>query len=201
MSKRVYISSDYDNEDGDRVVVDMLVKYGADNQHKTDFIDMAKVVSGSVSKKDDCRICDLKDEFNKQINASSVVIFVVGDKTKNRTAGSSCERERKEQFLCWCTPYKKNFSGIKKCKILKTTRAYDDCGYINSWSYLRHEFEQAKRKGKKIIIVYNSLNKQPSWLPSYMTDYEDNAFPFWTTNAFGNKIGNYELIKEALGYD
>ena len=51
-----------------------------------DFIDMSKVSSGSVSENQDCRICDLKQEFNKQINASSAVIFVVGNKTNWRTA-------------------------------------------------------------------------------------------------------------------
>lgn len=51
---------------------------------------MAKVVSGSVSNGSDCRPCDLKKEFNNQINASSAVIIVIGDKTKYRTAGSNC---------------------------------------------------------------------------------------------------------------
>ncbi len=90
MSKRVYISADYSNDSGDRNVVDTLNKWGTDNLHKVDFIDMAKVVSGSISKDPDCRACDLKKEFNQQINASSAVIFVVGDKTASRKAGSNC---------------------------------------------------------------------------------------------------------------
>ena len=32
---------------------------------------MAKVVSGSVSKDPDCRICDLKREFNQQIKGNN----------------------------------------------------------------------------------------------------------------------------------
>lgn len=88
MSKQVYISADYAEYDGDRDVVEELNKWGCDNLHKVDFIDMSKVASGSVSKDPDCRICDLKQEFNRQINASSAVIFVVGDKTALRTAGS-----------------------------------------------------------------------------------------------------------------
>ena len=70
MSKRVYISADYSEDSGDRDVVDLLNNWGKDNYHKTDFVDMAKVVSGSVSNNDDCRPCDLKKEFNRQINAS-----------------------------------------------------------------------------------------------------------------------------------
>lgn len=95
MSKKVYISADYDYDSGDRNVVDELNKWGTDNYHKVDFVDMAKVVSGSVSNNSDCCICDLKAEFNRQINASSAAIFVIGDKTGNRTAGSTCERIHK----------------------------------------------------------------------------------------------------------
>ena len=95
MSKQVYISADYD-ENGDRDVVDELIKWGQDNKHKVDFIDMSNPSSGSVVNDDDCRMCDLKAEFNSQINASSAVIFVVGDMTKNRIAGSGCERNNKE---------------------------------------------------------------------------------------------------------
>lgn len=73
MSKQVYISADYSENDGDRNVVEELNKWGSDNLHKVDFIDMSKVSSGSVVNSGDCRICDLKAEFNRQINASSAV--------------------------------------------------------------------------------------------------------------------------------
>ena len=87
MSKQVYISSDYSPDDGDHDVVHTLNGWATDNLRKVDFLDMAKVVSGSISNKPDCRICDLKQEFNRQITASSAVIFIVGDKTATRTAG------------------------------------------------------------------------------------------------------------------
>ena len=77
----------------------------------------------------------------------------------------------------------------------------DDVGEINEYSYLRHEFEQAKKKGKTIVIVYNSLNKQPSWLPDYMSGYANEAHPFWTKDVWGNKTGDYAFIKKALGYE
>ena len=60
MSKRVYISADYSDGSGDRNVVETLNKWGTDDLHKVDFIDMAKVVSGSISDDSDCRPCDLK---------------------------------------------------------------------------------------------------------------------------------------------
>lgn len=196
------ISADYDQLYGDRNVVEELNKWGSDSLHKVDFIDMSKVSSGTVANGDDCRICDLKAEFNRQINASSAVIFVVGNQTGSRTAGSGCERMSKEQLQCYCTPYKQNANGIKLCKVpsVSTLGENDDYGNINKCSYLRHEFEQAKKKKNTIIIVYNSTCKESSWLPSYMNGYEDIARPFWKIDDNGNKVGDYAYIKEALGF-
>ena len=202
MSKRVYISADYDLFNGDRDVADELNKWGNDALHKVDFIDMSEVVSGSVANGNDCRICDLKAEFNRQINASSAVIFVVGDMTGSRTAGSGCERVTKDQEQCTCTPYKQNTNGMKACKVSSTSTPgeNEDCGNINKYSYLRHEFEQTKKKKKTIIIVYNSTRKEASWLPLYMNGYEDYAKPFWKFDTYGRKVGDYSYIKEVLGF-
>lgn len=202
MSKRVYISADYDLFNGDRNVVEELNRWGKDNLHKVDFIDMSEVSSGTVANSADCRICDLKAEFNRQINASSAVIFVVGNQTGSRTAGSGCDRMSKEQWQCYCTPYKQNANGIKECKIwsVSTPGENDDYGNINNCSYLRHEFEQAQKKKKTIIIVYNSTRKESSWLPSYMNSYGDVARPFWKIDDYGKKVGDYSYIKGALGF-
>ena len=150
---RVYISADYDPNSGDRNVVDLLNKWGDDAYHKVDFVDTAKVKSGSVSKETDCRICDLKDEFNRQIKASSYVIFVIGDKTASRTAGSSCDREDKEWIWCECTPYGENVAGRKTCKKRMREVYIDDVDCVNSYSYIKHEFEEAVMREKSIIIL------------------------------------------------
>lgn len=196
MNKRIYISADYAENDGDRKVVEELKKWGRDNKHSSDFVDMAEVVSGSVSKNNlDCRICDLKEEFNKQINKSSIVLLVVGDKTKARTAGSRCD-------MHMCTPYKQNTNGIQPCKRHSKPDSSDgSVNPINQYSYLRHEFEQAKEMGKQIVIVYNSSRRETSWLPSYMCGYEDKAVPFWTNDGYLSRSGNYKVIKRLLGYD
>lgn len=203
MSKRVYISADYAPNDGDQDVVDVLHQWGKDDNHKTDFVDTAQVSSGSVSDDSDCRPCDLKAEFNSQINVSSAVIIVIGDKTSSRTAGSGCERHLKKQSACSCTPYKQNTNGMQNCKVETTydVSSSGNVGNINSYSYLQHEFEQAKKKNKPIIVVYNSMNKQSGWLPSYLSDYEDVAQPFWKKDSFGKKVGDYQYIKKALGYE
>lgn len=54
MGKQVYISADYDANNGDQAVVEELTKWGSDKLHKVDFIDMSKVTSGSVAQSDDC---------------------------------------------------------------------------------------------------------------------------------------------------
>lgn len=201
MRKQVYISSDYSEEHGDRDVVDILNRWGTDSRHKVNFLDMSQVVSGSVSRDPDCRSCDLKQEFNRQINVSSTVIFVVGDKTASRKAGSSCLRMTNRQMDCNCTPYKQNTNGSKLCKVCYTSSpGVDDVGSINAYSYLQHEFEQAKKRNKNIIVFYNSLRKELNWLPAYMEDYKLYARPFWTKNSLNEKVGDYAYIKQALGY-
>lgn len=198
MAKRVYISADYAEGSGDRNVVEILNKWGNDDLHKVDFIDMAAVASGSVSSDPDCRTCDLKCEFNAQINASSAVIFVVGDKTALRKAGSQC-RCKVDKGKYYCTPYKHNSSGQVVCKYTNVVPSNEDVGYINKYSYLRHEFEQAKKRQKKVIILYNSTRKERNWLPDYMSAYESLAEPFFI-NVNGEKIANYQHIKKELGF-
>lgn len=200
MEKRIYISADYSIVSGDREVVEILKRWGQDNLHKVNFIDMAQVISGSVSENPDCRPCDLKAEFNRQINASSIVIFIIGDNTANRMAGSTCplaEYHRPD----FCTPYKGNANGRKYCKYTGTIPAIDDVGNVNNYSYIQHEFRQAEKKDKSMIILYNSLRKENRWLPHYMEQYANLAQPFWVKNYFGEKVGNYSYIKKALGYE
>lgn len=88
MNKSVYISAEYAPDDGDQEVVDVLHIWGTDDKHKTAFIDAVQVASGTVLEDEDYLLCDLKEEFNRQINVSSVVIIIVGDKTAFRTDGS-----------------------------------------------------------------------------------------------------------------
>ncbi len=201
-SKRIYVSADYDIDSGDRCVVDEMKKWVEDNRRNVSFVDMAKVISGTVADNPDCRACDLKEEFNRQINVSSIVVVVVGDKTATRTAGSACQRANLDWLQCFCTPYKQNSGGKKQCKVFETVEVASrgDVGNVNSYSYLRHEYEQAAAKGKKIIVLYNSMRNETSWLPYYLKEREAEAMPFWVKDAYGRKVGDYSKIKEALGF-
>ena len=86
------------------------------------------------------------------------------------------------------------------CKMSMLPYSGSDVNPVNTYSYLRHEFEQAKKRGKNIVVVYNSLYRQLTWLPSYMSSYASIAQPFWVRDGLGRKVGNYALIKGALGY-
>ena len=198
MAKRIYISSDYSEDHGDREVVEELNRFASDHRYSLEFVDMARVVSGSVSNNPDCRPCDLKEEFNRQIRAASVAIFIVGDKTASRKAGCSCTKNQSLYPYPMCTPYKHNTNGSKSCKLLFTPYDDDNISIVNSNSYLQHEFEQALKCKKKIIIFYNSKYKMKNWLPSYMKDYEYIAQPFWIENTWGNTVGNYQYLKQEL---
>lgn len=161
---------------------------------------MAGSASGSVSNETDCRICDLKAEFNRQINDSSAVIIIVANQTKNRTSGKSC-RVNDIQLNCECTPYKQNANGTKPCKVETTVSAKgDNIDSINSFSYLQHEFEQDKKKKKDIIVLFNSTRYETNWMPEYMSEYKKRARPFWIVDSNGHKIGDYAYIKEELRF-
>lgn len=200
--KHIYISADYDPIDGDLDVVNAIKKWGLDNLHSTNFIDMSDPKANNVIRDiTDCRICDIKSEFNRQISASSFVLFIVGRKTKDRQAGSNCNRYFLPQNTCRCTPYQKNYLGAISCKIPNTTEPYDGhVGCINSFSYLEHEFIEAisVKRADQIAIFYNSFYHQENWLPSYMKDYKEIAEPFWIYSPSGNQIGCYTRLKELL---
>lgn len=202
MAKRVYVSADYALDNGDRIVVNEIHRWCVDQRRNLDFYDTANPSFGSISSNPDCRPCDLKKEFNSQINASSAVIFVVGDKTSVRSAGCLCKRNI-EGAGCECTPYKQNANGKKSCKwtFVVSPGPNDDLGEINTYSYLEHEFRQAVKRNKRIVIVYNSMNKQAGWLPTYMSEFEAIAHPFWKKDDVGNLVGDYQYIKESLGYE
>ena len=208
MEKRIYISADYDPNSRDRNVVYELVRWARDQRYKIEFKDMAAAKSGSVSDDKDCRACDLKREFNQKINISSIVIFVVGNKTKIRTAGSTCNRANTPYWQpCKCTPYKGNANGSSYCtkdlfydymELDTDEKDGHNVNYVNNFSFLQHEFEQAKYKRKKIIILYNSSREERQWLPPYMKGYECFAIPFWIYKEDGSKVGDYSYIKEVL---
>lgn len=109
------------------------------------------------------------------------MIFIVGDKTASKTAGSCCKRMSQEWFNCTCTPYKQNVNGTTTCKMYSASPMgldVKDIGNINPYSYVEHKFREAIIRKKDIIILYNSVINRSSWLPMYVKGYECYAHSF-----------------------
>ena len=91
---------------------------------------------------------------------------------------------------------------VAHCKeygfIFPSSEIYD--GLAAVYDYGQMGVEQAARQKKNIIILYNSTRYENEWLPSYMSDYKNVARPFWITNYWGQRVGDYSYIKEALGF-
>jgi len=207
MGKRVFVSADWKEDDSnprsdDKLVVDRFRKWENDGRLSVKIDCTDDVHDSVVDNLDDCRRCDIKQECGSHINRSSTVIFVVGDKTKTKTAGV-CDCDE-------CSPV----SGNKKlpCKVVWTTvssdvHTWDGTLYMNEMgmSYIKYEITKAAQLGKSIILVYNSVNNMESWIPSwYKTLLNDTSLsftelcrvPFWIDERGGQDC--YQDIKEYL---
>lgn len=161
MSKRVFVSADWKepfvSHSWDKEVVDRIRKWKNDSRYGIDII-CTDDVHKSVTDNLDCRRCDIKEECGKFINLSSIVIFVVGDNTASKTAGA-CNGIS-------CSPA---YSGQNKvcCKYFFPDNF--DKLFSKGWSmsYLQYEITTAVLAKKSIVLVYNSVYKQESWIPSW----------------------------------
>ena len=157
MSKRVFVSADwkepFDSHSWDKEVVDRIRKWKDDSRYGVDLI-CTDDVHNSVTRKEDCRRCDIKEECGRYIKSSSVVIFVVGDNTGSKKAGG-CDGVA-------CSPA---YSGLQKryCNSYLTNQ-------ISNWkgmSYLEYEITTTVLEKKNIVLVFNSVYKQENWIPTW----------------------------------
>lgn len=161
MSKRVFVSADwkepFDSHSWDKEVVDRIRKWKNDNRYGVDII-CTDDVHKSVTENSDCRRCDIKEECRRYINSSSVVVFVVGDNTASKKAGA-CDSIS-------CSPA---YSGQQKsyCKYFLNENFANPFPGSREMSYLQYEITTAVLTGKSIVLVYNSVYRQESWIPSW----------------------------------
>lgn len=157
MSKRVFVSADwkepFDLHSWDKEVVDRIRKWKDDSRYGVDLI-CTDDVHNSVTRKKDCRRCDIKEECGRYIKSSSVVIFVVGDNTGSKKAGV-CDGVA-------CSPA---YSGLPKkvCNSYLSNRIFN----WKRMSYLEYEITSAVIEEKDIILVFNSALKKDSWVPTW----------------------------------
>jgi len=177
MSKKVYVSADwkepFDSHSWDKEVVDRIRQWGKDSRYGIEIV-CTDNVHNSVTNNNDCRRCDIKNECRSQIIKSDIIIFVIGDKTATKNAGP-CDG-------FYCSPA---YSGAEK-KICNRNYLLEPIYSWKDMSYLELEITTAVLNNKPIIIVYNSVKHQNSWIPSWYTklckDYNVRPigdFPFW----------------------
>ena len=177
MNKRVFVSADwrepFDSHSWDKEVVDRIRKWKSDPRYGID-ITCTDDVHDSVTNNSDCRRCDIKFECGDCIKNSSVVVFVVGDKTASKNAGP-CDGVS-------CSPA---YSGSQK-KFCKKTYVYNPISNWKNMSYLEYEITTAVLSRKPILIVFNSVYRQEQWIPSWyktLCQYhqvnELARIPFW----------------------
>lgn len=161
MSKRVFVSADwkepFDSHSWDKEVVDRMRKWKYDSRYGVDLI-CTDDVHKSVTENSDCRRCDIKEECGRCIKSSSVVIFVVGDNTASKKAGA-CDSIS-------CSPA---YSGQQKsyCKYFYNKSFANPFSGGREMSYLQYEITTAVLAGKSIVLVYNSVYRQESWIPGW----------------------------------
>lgn len=194
MGKNVYVSADWKaafNENScDKTVVDRIRKWKDDPRYGVT-VTCTDDVHNSVVNRPDCRRCDIKIECGRRIDRSSVIIFVVGDNTGTKSAGKC------EGFSC-APAYSGGYS--KMCKFPS------ELGQVSNWkamSYLQYEITTAVHKHKKILIVYNSVYHQYSWIPGWYKTLlnscdvnELDRIPFWKDS--DHNSDRYQDIKKYL---
>ncbi|MDE7422175.1 MAG: hypothetical protein K2N51_00515 [Lachnospiraceae bacterium] len=138
-------------------MVDRIRKWKYDSRYGVDLI-CTDDVHKSVTENSDCRRCDIKEECGRYIKSSSVVIFVVGDNTASKKAGA-CDSIS-------CSPA---YSGQQKsnCKYFLNKSFANSFSGGREMSYLQYEITTAVLAGKSIVLVYNSVYRQESWIPSW----------------------------------
>ena|GEM_PF-277324 len=199
MGKRVFVSADWKESSNppnscDTEVVNRIRKWENDGRLSVE-IDCTDDVHDTVLKKADCRRCDIKGECGSHVDWSSTVIFVVGDNTATKVAGA-CDGVS-------CSPAYSG-QGKKTCKYLKGKSPADNIANGCGMSYLRYEITKAALAGKSVIIVFNSMYKKESWIPSWYTTLlndknisftEKCRVPFWK-----DKERNQDCYQDIKGY-
>lgn len=184
MSKKVFVSADwkepFDSHSWDKEVVDRIRKWANDARYGIELF-CTDDVHNSVIEKPDCRRCEIKEECGRYIKWSSVVVFVVGDNTATKKAGA-CDSIS-------CSPA---YSGQQKsvCKYSRNKSFANILSSGRGMSYLQYEITSAVLENKHIVLVFNSMYKQESWIPAWynnlLENYEVNELcrvAFWKDRA------------------
>ena len=120
--------------------------------------------------------CSIKRSLKIRLDASKTFVLVVGEKTKELTAGS-CH---------WCDSYN---SWNKYC-----AKGYS----VDYRSFIEYECEVAKRDINKIVVIYNSFSVNRDKCPEELR-YIGKHIPAFIVE-YGQRYWNIAQIESAIMY-
>lgn len=200
MGKNIFVSADWKDDfvnslSDDKIVVERIRTWSNSANYGVNFR-YTDAVHKSVlnSNNPDCRRCDIKLECEHQIEWSSIVIIVIGDKTKTKGSGA-CDGQA-------CSPAE-SWKPKVPCKLVHAAPGQETNVVYYAESYLEHEIRIALTLKKKIILVFNSVNVMIDWIPQfYLSEIVKNPnlelcrVPFWQDLRGGKDC--YTSIKRYL---
>lgn len=164
---KTYIAADWD---GDWDAVDRLYAWKNSEHWILDFVDAHELHQA----RDTSLNCSIKRALAERLNVSKRFVLIVGDKTKNLTAGS-----------CW---YCNDYSSLTK----SCYRGYA----VDYKSYIEFECKKAVRDGLQIVVLYNSTRVNKSKCPDVLVDAGRHV-AMKTSDALGVRW-DYHAVKDAM---
>ena len=164
---RTYIAGDWT---GDKNAIEQLYKWN-EGYWSLSFTDAHELTQA----RDSSLNCSIKKSLKERMDASKTFVLIVGDKTKNLTAGS-CQ---------FCSSY-------------NSWNAYCAKGnYVDYRSYIKYECDKAIEAGIKIVVLYNSTTVNKNKCPDSIKSLGTHIAMMYK-GSDGNLHWNYQDIKNAI---
>ncbi len=167
---KTYIAGDWDH---DKEAIDKLYQWKEDKRLDFDFIDAHEY----KQSRDTSLNCSIKKSLKERLDESKTFILVVGEKTKEITAGS-CQ---------YCSSYN---SYIKICG-----REHS----VDYRSYIQYECEEAIKADMNIIVLYYSSYVNKLYCPELLR-CTGTHIPMLKYSNWNYIVWDYQKINNVIQY-
>lgn len=164
---KTYIAGDWD---GDSKVIEKLYEWNENKKLNLSFHDVHEIKQA----KDTSLNCSIKRSLKTRLDASKTFVLVVGEKTKDLTAGS-CQ---------YCSSY--NSYQNRCCR----------GNSVDYRSYIEYECEIAKQDINKIVVIYNGFSVNRDKCPEELR-YVGKHIPAFIFE-HGKRYWNIAQIERAI---
>ncbi len=165
---RTYIAGDWD---GDQDLISKLYEWNDSNSLGLHFVDAHDLTQA----RDTSLRCSIKKSLAQRLNASKMLVLIVGNQTNSLTQGS----------CVYCRSYN---SKNRTC-----ARSLN----VDYRSYIQYECEKADRDELKIVAIYNATKIERSNCPEVLR-YKGIHIRGHFKDLDGRCYWNYGEIKEAI---